>query len=108
MNTNALAPQLIEAVWAHGRTLPEADPAHLRQDACGAWMRREQFGREDSDFGWKIESIAAGAQTPENLRPFHWRNGYDIAEGAPHCRVRADRAGVPAEKYARPPRNCPA
>jgi hypothetical protein len=99
------SPSLIEAVWAHGRTLPEADSAEWRQDACGAWIRREHFGREDSEFGWKIEQIAAGAQSAENLRPFQWRNGYDIAERAPHCRVRADRAGVPAEKYARPPRN---
>ena len=68
------SPSLIEAVWAHGRTLPEADSAEWRQDACGAWIRREHFGREDSDFGWKIEQIAAGAQSAENLRPFHWRN----------------------------------
>jgi hypothetical protein len=76
------SPSLIEAVWAHGRTLPEADSAEWRQDACGAWIRREHFGREDSEFGWKIEQIAAGAQSAENLRPFQWRNGYDIAERA--------------------------
>jgi hypothetical protein len=105
---SALAPGLIEAVWAQGRVLPEADPTQWRQDACGAWIRREHFGREDSEFGWKIERIAAGAQRAENLRPFHWRNSFDIAEGAPHCHVRADRAGVAAEKYARPPRNRPA
>jgi hypothetical protein len=50
-------PELVEAVWAHGRTMPEADAAHWRQDACGAWMRREHFGREDSEFGWKMERV---------------------------------------------------
>lgn len=30
---------LIDAVWQHGRAMPEADAAHWRQDACGAWMR---------------------------------------------------------------------
>jgi hypothetical protein len=76
-----MRPELIEAVWLHGRVMPEADPEHWRQDACGAWMRREQFGREDTDFGWKIESVVpGGAQT-------------------------ADRSSVPAEKYATPPRN---
>jgi len=99
-------PQLVEAVWAHGRVMPEADAAHWRQDACGAWMRRESFGREDGDFGWKMERVSPdGADSPDNLRPFNLENSYDIGDGRAHCRITADRAGVPAEKYAAPPRN---
>lgn len=98
-------PRLIEAVWQHGRVMPEADPTHWRQDACGAWMRREHFGRENSDFGWKLQRISpAGTDSADNLRPFHWRNGYDIGNGQ-LCRVTADRSNLPAEKYATPPRN---
>lgn len=101
-----MKPEIIEAVWAHGRVMPEADSLHWRQDECGAWMRREQFGRENSEFGWKIEKIYPGGEdTVENLRPFHWRNGYDVAIGRPHCRVSADRLNVPAKEYASPPRN---
>ncbi|OGA26637.1 MAG: hypothetical protein A3I01_10610 [Betaproteobacteria bacterium RIFCSPLOWO2_02_FULL_65_24] len=101
----AMNKELMDAVWEHGRAMPEADPSTWRQDACGAWLRREQFGH-DAEFGWKIERISIeGAETPDNLRPFHWRNHYDLGTGAPHCRVTADRSGVPAEKYARPPRN---
>lgn len=98
--------ELIEAVWGHGRAVPEADAAQWRQDACGAWMRREHFGREDGEFGWKMERVSpGGADSPESLRPFNLRNHYDIANGRQHCRVTADRSNVPAEKYARPPRN---
>jgi hypothetical protein len=105
---NSAKPELIEAVWAHARAMPEADPAHWRQDSCGAWIRREHFGHEDSDFGWKLEKISAGGpDTAENLRPYHWRNEYDVARGRAHCRIMADRSGVPAEKYASPPRNRP-
>ncbi len=96
---------LVEAVWQHGRVMPEADPAQWRQDACGAWMRRGHYGH-DSDFGWKMERVAPGGA--DNLRPFHCRNAYDISTGKPHCRVSADRSNVPAEKYATPPRNRPA
>ncbi|MDA8108454.1 MAG: hypothetical protein M0015_07475 [Betaproteobacteria bacterium] len=97
---------IIDAVWQHGRVLPEADGAAWRQDACGAWMRREHFGQEDAEFGWKIEPIATGGPaTPENLRPFHCRNRYDLANGKAHCRVTADRANAPAVEYVRPPRN---
>ncbi|HVB47825.1 MAG TPA: hypothetical protein VNF69_05480 [Burkholderiales bacterium] len=98
--------EIVDAVWAHARVLPEADAATWRQDACGAWVRREQFGQEHSEFGWKIEPITSGGPaTPENLRPFHWRNHYDVANCRPHCRVTADRAGAPAVEYVRPPRN---
>jgi hypothetical protein len=103
---SAPKPELIEAVWAHGRVLPEANAAHWRQGGCGAWIRREHFGREDSDFGWKLEKITAGGpDTAESLRPYNWRNGYDVAEGRSRCRATADRSNVPAEKYASPPRN---
>jgi hypothetical protein len=101
-------PALIDAVWQHGRVMPEADPAQWRQDACGAWMRRDEYGRE-ADFGWKLERfVPGGPESADSLRPFHWRNGYDISTGKPHCRLTADRANVPAEKYATPPRNRPA
>jgi hypothetical protein len=99
---------LVDAVWLHGRVMPEADPAQWRQDACGAWMRREQYGQE-AEFGWKVERIAPGGpDSADNLRPFHRRNGFDVSTGRPHCRLSADRSNVPAEKYATPPRNRPA
>lgn len=101
-----MKPELIEAVWQHGRVMPEADPQHWRQDECGAWMRREHFGHEDSEFGWKAESVVAGAPpSVQTLRPFHCRNGYDLENGSLRRRVSADRSNVPAEKYASPPRN---
>lgn len=101
------APQsvLIDRAWEHGRVLPEADGAIWREDACGAWMRREQIGRQ-TEFGWKIVNISmSGEQTAESVRPFHWRNEFDIAGGKPHCHTTADRTGVPGEEQASPPRN---
>ena len=105
----SIDPKLIDAVWQHGRAMPEADPAHWRQDGCGAWMRREQYGHEDAEFGWKLAKVSAGGpDSAESLRPFHRSNGYDVANGRAHCRLTADRANLPAEKYAMPPRNRPA
>jgi hypothetical protein len=98
--------ELIDAVWEQGRAMPEADPALWRQDACGAWIRRDHYQAQDSDFGWRAQNVTAGgADSAATLRPFHWRNRYDVAVGRAHCRVSADRSGVPAEKVARPPRN---
>jgi len=101
-----LRAELIELVWQHARVMAEADPATWRQDACGAWIRRDQFGHDHAEFGWRIENVSAGGPNePANLRPFHWRNRFDVANNRPHCGATADRAGVPAGEYVRPPRN---
>ena len=98
--------EIVDAVWQHGRVMPEGDAATWRQDACGAWIRRTQFGEEHAEFGWKIEKITAGdPATAENLRPFHCRNRYDVANNTPHCQMTADRTDAPAVEYVRPPRN---
>lgn len=103
MNRNE---ELAGIVWQSGRVMPEAEPSVWRQDACGAWMRRDQFGREGSEFGWRIENVSGGGpDIPENFRPFHWRNRFDAANNRPHCRVTADRSGVGPGEYAGPPRN---
>lgn len=100
--------RMVDAVWEQGRALPDADPGVWRQDSCGAWMRRDQFGQEESEFGWRIEKIAPGpAATANLLRPFHWRNHYDIANRRACCDTTADRSGMPTQALSGPPRNKP-
>lgn len=97
---------LIGSVWEHARTMPEADASLWRQDLCGAWIRRDHFARRDSEFGWKIERFRIDApDSPENLRPLHWRNHYDLANHSARCEVRADRDRVPSGEFASPPHN---
>ncbi len=95
---------MIQAVWDKGRTMPEQNPEEWRRDQCGAWMRRDQYGNEGSEFGWKIENPTTG--TPDdvdNLQPVHCSNDFDIASGQPHCRTTADRTGLlPGQSITRP------
>jgi len=101
-----MKPEMIEAVSARGQAMPEADSAHRRQDACGAWMRREPLGRANCELDWKGEEANPGGDDMvENLRPSHWRNGYDIANSRPHRRVAPHRLSVPAKECATPRRN---
>jgi len=98
--------RLVAEVWEHGRVMPEADAATWRQDDCGAWILRDHFGDEESEFGWKIERVCLEGQGKgARLRPFHCRNSYDLANGRAHCGITADRTHVPAERQAAPPRN---
>lgn len=84
----------VEQVWEHGRVIPETDPTEWRKDECGAWIRREHYGSDKSEFGWRIVDVAPGeSQSVENLRPLHRDNGFDPAGHRPHCHVTADSAG---------------
>jgi hypothetical protein len=85
--------------------MPEGDGSMWRVDACGAWIERTQVGRQ-TEFGWKVVSTSGGGElTPKDLRPFHWRNAYDIASDRARCSTTADRSGIAGERQAMPPRN---
>ncbi len=98
--------QIIQQVWEKARASGEIDSNVWREDECGAWIRREDYGRTDSEFGWRIVNVAPGApDTPENLRAFHLLNVYDLANGQARCHVAGDRTGMPVFEHTFDPRN---
>jgi hypothetical protein len=102
----AFSKDVVDRVWQHARVMTDLDPQTWRKDECGAWIRREHYGREDSDFGWKIVNVAAGApDTVENLRPLQHANGYDRAERRACCKLTADQTDLPGTARTREPRN---
>ena len=97
---------LIQQVWEKARAYTEVDGGAWREDECGAWMRRDEYGRTDTDFGWKIvKVVGGGANTVENLRALHHRNDYDVANRRYTRRVVADRTGMPVFEHNFEPRN---
>lgn len=98
--------QLIQQVWEKGRGSGDVDTSLWREDECGAWISRPDYGKADSDFGWKIVNVTPGApHTLENLRPFHHRNGYDVASRQAKRHVTADRTGLATFEHTFQPRN---
>lgn len=98
--------QIIQQVWERGRASGQIDSNEWREDECGAWMKRADYGRSDSDFGWRIVNVTPGApDTLENLRPFNNANGYDRANHGAMCRFTADRTGLPVFEHTFDPRN---
>ena len=98
--------QLIQQVWEKGRGSGDVDTSLWREDECGAWISRPDYGKTDSDFGWKIVNVTPGApHTLENLRPFHHRNGYDVAGRQATRHVTADRTGLATFEHTFQPRN---
>ena len=97
---------IVQAVWEHGRAAPDRDADLWRKDQCGAWLHREQYNNEKSEYGWKILKVVAGAGSDiDQLQPFHCGNAFDIANGRAQCRVTADRAGLAPGQSVDQPRN---
>ena len=67
----------------------------LRKDACGAWMRWEDYGDTDSQYGWEIDHTVpvslGGLSHQSNLRALHWKNNRAKSNSLVHnyCVVRA-------------------
>lgn len=98
--------EMIQQVWEKSRATLDQDSAIWRRDECGAWMKRECYENERSDYGWKIENVSIGGpDILENLRPLHHQNTFDRANHRAKCRVTADRTGLEAREHIKEPRN---
>lgn len=97
---------VIAQVWQKARATPDQDPHQWRKDECGAWLYREHYGSEESEFGWWIANLSLGeGDAVEDLKPLHRANGFDIGNAALRCTVSADRAGLAPEQSVIQPRN---
>lgn len=98
--------QLIQQVWEKARASSDCDAELWREDECGAWINRRHYGDTNSGFGWKIVNVTPGKpDTLDNLRPFHHRNAYDLANQRAKCHVTADRTGLATFEHTSKPRN---
>ena len=98
--------ELVEQVWEKARAGSDVDASTWREDECGAWISRPQYGQPETEFGWKIENISPGGPpTLENLRPLHYRNAFNPGTGFHHCLVTADRTGLSSTSRTLQPRN---
>ena len=70
--------ELIQRIWEKGIVKEGFDPNVARQDACGAWILRNQFANTDSLYGWEIDHVyplaLGGGDEEDNLRPMQWKN----------------------------------
>jgi len=70
--------ETIQSVWEKGEIVAKYDANRFRKDRCGAWIRRLDYGAENSRLGWEIDHITpeleGGGDELSNLRPLQGRN----------------------------------
>ncbi|MBP5345209.1 MAG: hypothetical protein J6Y99_03245 [Bacteroidales bacterium] len=80
----------IEEAWNRATTIEGANPNEWRKDPCGAWIKRDQYGKE-SRYGWNIDHIIPKKLfqnngydcTSLNRWPMHWKNNNSKADYFP-------------------------
>ena len=86
----AFSEEIIQKVWEKGKVVSSNDPNVYRKDECGAWIRRNQYGNRNSQYGWEVDHISpGGSDTLSNLRPLQWKNNTDKSDGRLKCNVTA-------------------
>lgn len=92
---NAFSELEIQRVWNKAPTAGGYDPAEVRFDSCGAFIRRDQYGNTNSQFGWEIDHMfpasKGGSDELTNLQPLQWQNNRHKGDQWPYwsCAVKA-------------------
>ena len=85
---------LIKKVWGKAIPVINQDPAHVRKDACGAWIVFEAYGDRNSEYGWEIDHIIPiakrGTDDLSNLQTLQCDNNVVKGDGELVQKVTAD------------------
>ncbi len=77
----------VDKVWNKGVIIDGYDSNLIRQDACGAWILKEAYSKENNDFSWGIEMVMpismGGDDNLDNLRPMNTKNIQSKANSYP-------------------------
>ena len=86
-NKTMFTEEQIEAVWQKASIMPNNDPNVFRQDYAGAWIKRDQYDRSDTKYGWTINFNKpikdGGTEELSNCYPLHWRNAQAKGDNYP-------------------------
>lgn len=77
MQLQSFDAETIEAVWRKALEIPGLPATIWRRDRYGTTIRRFDYGRTDSDFGWVVTRVPASCgigMATERFQPLQWRN----------------------------------
>ncbi len=70
--------EIIETAWKKARIIEGFDSNLFRQDACGAWIRKDLYGDINNMYGWGIDyifpTVLGGTLVADNIRALNYHN----------------------------------
>ena len=89
--------EVIDAVWAKAKIIPNNDPNIWRQDYAGAWIKKSMYGSE-SEYGWEIDHqnpvANGGSDDLANLKPLQWQNNRHKSDNYPEFETLISASGI--------------
>lgn len=93
-------------VWRKATPVEDVNKDVFRQDYAGAWIRFDDYGNRNSQYGWEIDHLKplaqGGEEDMDNYLPLQWQNNVKKGDDYPRwaTAVTADgQNNVEQEKY---------
>ena len=83
----------IQEAWEKATPFDGLSPNDWRLDPCGAWIKRDQYGDANAQYGWNIDHIMPlslfnkGGDFPENRWAMHCRNNASKSDSFPQFKA---------------------
>lgn len=81
----------IDYAWFKAKEVSGLDSNIWRKDYAGAWIRRDLYGRTDTEYGWEIDHrkplTLDGTYDKSNLDPLQWNNNRTKDDNYPHWKT---------------------
>lgn len=88
---------IIERVWQKALAVENNDPNIYRKDYSGAWIRRDQYGKQ-TEYGWEIDHLnpisKGGTDDINNLYTLQWENNRMKSDNYPNFNTGVSSSGI--------------